>query len=321
MFYQANLYKGERENLNQLQQKFVARFWKNRYLFLLLFPIVIWYILFRYVPIAGSVIAFKDYRYAKGIWGSAWVGLKYFRMLFESPDFYRVVRNTLIISFYKLMFGFPAPIILALMLNEARSNAFKRTIQTITYIPYFISWVVYGGLIATILSPTYGMINTVFKAMGLKPVFFMASLTLFRPLLVVTAMMKESGWGAIIYLAAVAGIDPRLYEASIVDGANKWRQIWHITLPGITSTIVILLIIRIGYLLNVGFEQIFVMYNAAVYEVSDVIETYTYRVGILQGRFSFTTALGLFKSVIGFVLVIAANQVSKKLSAGERGIW
>lgn len=321
MFYQANLHKGERENLKQLQQKIVARFWKNRYLFLLLFPIVIWYILFRYVPIAGSVIAFKDYRYAKGIWGSAWVGLKYFRMLFQSPDFYRVIRNTLIISFYKLMFGFPAPIILALMLNEARSNAFKRTIQTVTYIPYFISWVVYGGLIATILSPTYGMINTVFKAMGLKPVFFMASLTLFRPLLVVTAIMKESGWGAIIYLAAIAGIDPRLYEAAIVDGANKWRQIWHITLPGIASTIVILLIIRIGYLLNVGFEQIFVMYNAAVYEVSDVIETYTYRVGILQGRFSFTTALGLFKSVIGFVLVIAANQVSKKLSAGERGIW
>ena len=306
--------------LKQLQRIF-AQFWKNRYLFLLLSPIVLWYIIFRYVPIGGSVIAFKDYKYAKGILGSAWVGLKYFRMLFESPDFFRVFRNTLIISFYKLLFGFPAPIVLALMLNEAKSIPYRRVIQTVTYIPYFISWVVYGGLIATILSPTYGMINTVMKSLGMKPVFFMASLTLFRPLLVVTAMMKESGWAAIIYLAAIAGIDPQLYEAAIVDGANRWRQIWHITLPGITSTIVILLIIRIGYLLNVGFEQIFVMYNPAVYEVSDVIETFTYRVGILQGRFSFTTALGLFKSVLGFSLVIAANQVARMLSGGERGIW
>ncbi len=304
-----------------LRERFVKKFWRNRYLFLLLCPIILWYIVFRYIPIGGSVIAFKDYRFSKGIWGSAWVGLKYFRALFASPDFLRVFRNTLIISLYKLAFGFPAPIVLALMLNEMGSVTYKRAIQTITYVPHFISWVVYGGLIATLLSPTYGMVNAILKGLGFEAIYFLADARLFRPLLVVSAMLKESGWGAIIYLAAIAGIDPQLHEAAIVDGANKMKRIWHITLPGIASTVVILFIIRIGAILNVGFEQIFVLYNPMVYEVGDVIETYTYRVGILQGRFSFTTALGLFKSVLGFVLVIVANYVAKKTSDGERGIW
>ncbi|MGQ9630638.1 MAG: ABC transporter permease [bacterium] len=307
--------------LKNFYYRFAAQFWRNRYLFLLLTPIVVWYIVFRYVPIAGSVIAFKDYKYSRGIWGSAWVGLKHFRMLFQSPEFFRIFRNTVLISIYKLVFAFPAPIALALMLNEVKVATYKRAVQTVTYIPYFISWVVYGGLVATILSPTYGMVNTVMRSLGLKPIFFMADPRLFRSLLVVTSILKESGWGAIIYLAAIAGIDPQLYEAAIVDGANKWQQMWHITLPGISSTVVVLLIIRIGYLLDVGFEQIFVMYNPTVYEVADVIETYTYRVGILQGRFAFTTALGLFKSVLGFCLVIIANQIARKISGGERGIW
>jgi len=193
--------------------------------------------------------------------------------------------------------------------------------QTITYIPYFVSWVVYGGLIATLLSPTYGMVNNVLKMIGMKPIFFLATPEFFRPLLVITAIMKESGYGAIIYLAAISGIDPQLHEAAIVDGAGRLSRIWHIILPSISTTIVILLIIRIGYILNVGFEQIFVLYNPMVYEVGDVVETFTYRVGILQGRYAFTTALGLFKSVFGFVLVIIANYIAKKTSDGEQGIW
>ncbi len=302
-------------------QNLKKQFWKSRYLFLLLCPILIWYVVFRYVPITGSVIAFKDYRFSKGIWGSTWVGLKYFKALFAAPEFLRVFRNTVLISVYKIIFGFPAPIMLALMLNEMTSMAYKKVVQTATYIPYFISWVVYGGLIAMLLSPTYGMINAVLKSLGIEPIFFLATPSLFRPLLVVTSILKESGYGAIIYLAAISAIDQQLYEAATIDGAGKAGKIWHITLPGIASTVVVLFILRIGQILNVGFDQIFVLYNPTVYGVGDVIETFTYRVGILQGRFSFTTALGLFKSVFGFVLVVAANYLAKKTSGGERGIW
>jgi len=296
-------------------------FWRNRYLFLLLLPMMVWYVMFRYVPIGGSILAFKDYKFSKGIMRSDWAGLKHFQKLFESPEFSRIFRNTILISLYKIIFQFPAPVILALMLNEVRIAIFRRTVQTITYIPFFISWVVYGGLIAFLLSPTFGPVNIALEFFGFKRIFFLATPGLFRSLLVITAILRETGYGAIIYLAALSTIDPQLYEAAVMDGANKWRQLWHVTLPGMSSTIIVLLIIRIGYIFDVGFEQVFVLYNPTVYEVGDVIETYTYRVGILQSRFAFTTALGLFRSVIGFALVIGSNYLARRISGGEKGIW
>jgi len=288
-------------------------------LYLIMLPGILYFLVYKYLPMWGIVIAFQDYSVFAGIRGSEWVGLQHFRDMFADDDFYTIFRNTLLISIYKLVWGFPGPIILAIMLNEIRHMLYKRSIQTLVYLPHFLSWIIVGGILVNVLSPSSGIVNKVLALFGVEPIFFLTSEDWFRTVIVASDIWKEVGWGAIIYLAAIAGIDPQLYEAAIMDGAGKWKQIIHITLPSMMGVIVILLLLRLGHVLDVGFEQIFVLYNSLVYDVGDVIETYVYREGIQQAKYSFTTAVGLFKAVIGLILVALANRGAKKL--GQEGIW
>ncbi|MGO4549205.1 ABC transporter permease [Paenibacillus sp. 2TAB23] len=286
----------------------------------MLLPIILFYILFKYAPMAGEIIAFKNYRFADGIWGSDWVGFRHFHMLFQSVDFWRVLRNTLLLNVYSLVFGFPVPILLALLLNEVRKEWYKRTVQNLLYLPHFISWVVLGGIVIAVLSPSTGIANLILKqAFGIEPVYFMADSAWWPVVYTMSGIWREAGWGTILYLAAMASIDPQLYEAAKIDGASKWRQIWHITLPGIRSTIAILLILRMGHMMDVGLEQTLVLQNQSVLDVADVISTYVYRVGLQNMNYSYTTALGLFQSLIGFFLVVSVNQLIRRF--GERGLW
>lgn len=292
---------------------------KSKYLFFMLIPVILWYGVFHYGPLYGILLAFKDFSPRLGIIGSPWVGLDHFKFLFfQSPDFMRIFRNTLLISFYNIIFGFPAPIILALLLNELRFKMFKRIAQSISYIPHFFSWVVLSGIIIVMLSPSEGPINFLMKMVGLEPIYFLADTNYFRATLVATNIWKEIGWGTIIYLAALSGIDPTLYEAAVIDGANRRKQIWYITIPSLLPVITIMFILSLGGILNAGFDQIFNLYNPAVYEVADVIDTYVYRAGILGAQFGLTTAVGLFKNVIGIMLVLSTNYVVKKL--GQEGV-
>jgi putative aldouronate transport system permease protein len=288
-------------------------------LYLMVLPAVILIFLFKYMPMYGVIIAFKDYNVMEGVWHSDWVGFQYFRELFMFDEFPRVVRNTVMISLMKLLIGFPIPIVLALLLNELKFVKFKRMVQTITYLPHFISWVIIGGLAIDMLSPSSGIINRIIELLGFQPIFFMSNERIFRWILVGSDVWKEAGWGAIIYLAALLGINDELYQAATVDGANRFRQIWHISLPGLKSTIIIILLLRIGYILDAGFEQVLVMYNPTVYDVADIIDTYVFRVGLGSMQFGLTTAAGLFKSVIGCVLLITANAFARKM--GEEGIF
>jgi putative aldouronate transport system permease protein len=267
----------------------------------------------------GLVIAFKDFRLAKGIFGSSWIGFQQFRKLFSNPSFFSILRNTLLLNVYSLVFGFPAPIILALLINEVRSTLFKRINQSILYLPHFISWVVLAGIFIQMLSPSTGVINLVLTAVGMKPVYFMADTFWWPVVFIISGIWAGAGWGSIIYLAAISGIDPQLYEAARIDGANKLAQIWHITLPGIKNTIALLLILRMGSMMDVGFEHIFNLQNPAVYEVADVISTYVYRVGIQGAQYSYTTAIGLFQSAVSLVLVVCANKITRAL--GENSLW
>jgi len=292
---------------------------KNRYLFLMLFPILVWYGIFHYGPMYGVQLAFKDFSPIKGIWGSAWVGMEHFKFLFyQSPDFARIFRNTLLISLYNIVFGFPAPIVLALMLNELRHKMFKRFAQSITYIPHFFSWVVLSGIIIVMLSPSEGPVNYILSLMGIEPIYFLADTGYFRSTLVATGIWKEIGWGTIIYLAALTGVDPALYEAADIDGAGRWKKMRHITLPSILPVVSIMFILSLGNILNSGFDQIFNLYSPAVYEVADVIDTYVYRAGVLQSQFGLTTAVGLFKNVIGIMLVLGTNYAMKRM--GQEGV-
>jgi len=292
---------------------------KYKYLYLMLLPGLIWYFIYKYLPLYGLTIAFKDYNFSKGIIGSPWVGLKHFKFLFTFPDFCNILRNTVILSIYNIIFGFPAPIIIAMLLNELRSVVYKRTIQTVIYFPHFLSWVILGGIIIQLLGPNEGLINQIIKYFGYDPVNFMTKSQYFRGIIVSTNILKEAGWGAIIYLAALSGIDTEQYEAAIIDGANRWQKLIYITLPGIMNTIIVMLILRVGYILDVSFEQIYVMYNPTVYDVGDVLSTYIYRMGIQGMKFSLTTAIGLFQSLIGFILIILTNNMSKKFS--EVSMW
>lgn len=288
-------------------------------LYVMALPALLFLLIFKYVPMYGVIIAFKDYNLIQGVMNSPWVGLQHFRELFMFDEFPQVVRNTLIISMIKLIFGFPAPIVLALLLNELILPRFKRIVQTVTYVPHFISWVVVGGIVIDLLSPNTGIVNKVIQALGFQPVFFMSDERWFRWILVFSDIWKEAGWGAIVYLAALLGINDELFQAATVDGAGRLRQIWHVSLPGIRSTIVILLLLRIGHVFDAGFEQVLVMYNPTVYQVADIIDTYVFRVGLGQMQFGLTTAAGLFKSAIGCVLLVAANWIARKM--GEDGIF
>ncbi len=286
----------------------------NKALYVMLIPGLLFFFVFKYVPLLGSIIAFKEYNVFEGFRNSPWVGFKYFEQLFTYPNFTRILRNTVIISFYQIVFAFPAPIILALLLNELRSMAFKRWVQTIVYLPHFLSWTIVYGLVFMMLSLRTGMVNQFVTATGTDAINFLQEPGMIRAIIVSSGVWKEMGWSAIIFLAALAGISPSLYEAAKIDGANRWHQFVHISLPGLTPAIVILLLLNIGHILDNGFENVFVFLNPVTYPVADVIDTFTYRAGIQQGQYSFTTAIGLFKSIVGLLLLMLANRASKAVT-------
>lgn len=292
--------------------RWLYRAWKYRELYLLFLPAAIFLVIFSYVPYTGLVMAFQDFSPRRGLLGSPWVGLEHFQYLFGRAGFFQILLNTVLISLYKLIFGLPLPIIFALLLNEIRLIAFRRMAQTLTSFPHFLSWVVYGGLMVIFLAPGGALPNTL-MAFGLEDPRLLSTPATFRGVLVVTEILKNFGWSAIIYLAAITAIDPTLYEAAMVDGANRWRQMWHITLPAIRGVIVILFILQLGRILDAGFEQVFVMYNPSVYSVAEIIDTYVYRIGLVSGRFSLGTAVGVFKGIIGLLLILTSNQVLKRL--------
>lgn len=297
----------------------VRRLKRDKWMYILLLPGLLYFLIFKYVPMWGALIAFKNYQPFTGFWNSEWVGFEHFRNFFQNPDFYKLLRNTLLLSLYNLLFFFPAPIILALMLNEIRVAFYKRTIQTLIYVPHFISMVIVASITYVLLTTQGGVVNQFIESRGGTPIDFLSDPDWFRPLIILQTIWKECGWGTIIFLAALAGVDVEQYEAAIVDGANRWRQMWHITLPSIRSTIIILLILRMGDVLENGFEQIYLMTNALNREVADVFDTYVYFMGITQGSFSYSTAVGLFKSLVGVVLVFGSNWLAKKF--GQSGIY
>lgn len=288
-----------------------GRCWR---LYLLLLPALLYIVLFQWLPMYGVQIAFRDYAPSLGISGSPWVGLKHFQYFVSSVQFPMLVRNTLLISVYSILFGFPLPILLALMLNECGSLWFKKTVQNLTYAPYFISNVVLVGMIFAFLSPTSGIVNTLVTALGGSPVDFMGKSDYFRTIYVASGLWSGTGWSSIIYLAALSGIDPTLHEAAQIDGATRLQRIWHINLPGIAVTAVMLFILNCGSILSVGFEKVFLMQNALNQDVSEVISTYVYKTGLLGTRFSYSAAIDLFNSVIGFLMLLGVNTVSKKIS-------
>jgi putative aldouronate transport system permease protein len=305
-----------RSSKAQLAMRYIN---KKKYLYILLIPAVVYFLIFNYVPMYGIIIAFKDFNFSKGIIHSPWIGFENFKYMFGLSDFYTVFWNSLYLSFLRLVFGFPFPILLALLLNEMRNRTYQRITQTIIYLPHFISWVVIGGILVNFLSPSWGVVNIFLKQFGFEPIFFLADTDYFRPLVLLSSMWKESGWESILYLAAMAGINTELYEAASIDGANRFQRIRFVTLPGIKSTIIILLILRLGHIMGNGFEQIFVLQNPLNLGVSEVFETYVYRVGLIGGRFSFGTTVGLFTSVIGLIFLLASNQIAKWMK--EDGIW
>ena len=291
---------------------------RYKYVYIMLIPSVVWYILFCYRPLLGNVIAFKDYKASKGIWGSPWVGIKHFTAFFSSFYFWRLLRNTLLISLYGIIFSFPAPILLALLMNEMHSRWYKSTVQTITYMPYFISMIVICGMLMDFLKMD-GVITTILAVLGMPNENYLMKPEAFRTIYVASDIWQNCGWNSIIYMAALSSIDQELYEAAAIDGANRFKQTLHVTLPGLLPTIMILLIIRIGAVLNVGYEKIILLYNSANADTSDVISSFVYRRGILEANFSYTTAVDLFNSVISFGLVMGANALSRRKTA--YGLW
>nr|WP_152669184.1 ABC transporter permease subunit [Paenibacillus sp. DMB20] len=284
----------------------------------MLIPVLLYFTVFHYFPMYGASIAFKDFTPRLGITGSPWAGLEHFESFFNGIHFWRVVKNTLLISFYELLFGFPAPIILALLLNEVRKTVFKRTVQTITYMPHFISLVVVCGIIKE-FTMSDGLINDILAFFGRERASLLLEPEYFRTIFVSSSIWQNIGWGTIIYLAALAGIDQEQYEAAKIDGANRWRQMLSVTLPGIMPTITILFILEIGRLMNVGSEKIILLYNPSTYDTADVISSYVYRVGLQEFNYSFSSAVGLFNSAINFTLVIGSNWLSRRMN--KTSLW
>ncbi|MFE5324245.1 ABC transporter permease [Paenibacillus sp. NPDC056579] len=281
-------------------------------------PVIAFYVIFKYAPMAGVIVAFKSYNFADGIFGSPWVGLKHFRLLFSNPNSLLIIRNTLILSLLNIIVGFPFPIMLAIMLNEVRKLWFKKTVQTLIFLPHFLSWVIVGGIVVTIFSQESGVINHWIRQWTGNTFPFLYNETSWLVIFVGSGIWKEAGFSAIVYLAALSSIDTSLYEAASIDGAGKWKQLWHVTLPGIAPTIVLMLILSMGKVMEVGFDQVYTLQNSVVSGVAEVISTYIYTIGLQKGQFSLTSAMGLFESVVGFILVVSANAVARKFN---RGIW
>ena len=298
-------------------------FWKSlrrdRQLVFMLIPVVIFFAVFSYYPLYGILIAFKDYSISRGILGSPWAGLRYFRQFFSSPYFGRLLRNTVLISVYSLLWGFPIPILFALLLNEFKDGKFKRVIQTVSYLPHFISLVVICGILIDIFSPQGGVVNSLLYSLTGKRINFFGEPEWFRTMYVGSGVWQEFGWNSIIYLAAITGINPDLFEAARIDGAGRLRQIWHVTLPGIKPTILTLLILNLGNIMSVGYEKIILLYSPTTYETADVISTYVYRTGLLSQQYSYAGAVGLFNSAINIAILVLCNFAGKKLFGV--GIW
>ena len=296
---------------------------RDRFLYALAAIPLLYFIIFRYLPMVGVIIAFQDYDPFLGITDifrlDRWVGFKHFRNFFDSIFFWNVMRNTVVISLYKLVFGFPVPIILALLINEVRISLFQRTVQTISYLPHFFSMVVAAGIVRAMLTPQGGLLNQLVVALGGEPKAYLTDPDLFRSIIVTMDIWQHAGWNSIIFLAAMATINPEMYEAAAMDGANRFQRMWHVTLPSISFAIVIILIFRIGGMLDAGFEQILLLYSPSVYSVSDIIDTYVYRAGLIGRQYSFGAAVGLFKSVLALALMYMANKISQKL--GQEGLW
>jgi len=288
-------------------------------LYLMLLPTIVWLLVFLYKPMYGLQIAFKDYSIFRGVAASPWVGLEHFQTLFGNDQFIRALRNTVYISLLSLLFGFPMPIILGLMFNEILHQLFKKTAQTIVYLPHFISSVIIAGIVITAFSPSAGIVNTILGWFGLDSIYFLTKPEWFRPIFVGTTIWQEAGFQSIVYLAAIAGISPTLYESAVVDGASRWQMMWKITLPSIMPTIIIMLIIRIGNMLEVSFEMIILLYQPATYETADVVNTFIYRQGLQGGQYDLAAAAGLFNAVVAFVLVMSANTISKRYS--RTSLW
>ncbi|WP_336787894.1 ABC transporter permease [Paenibacillus sp. MMO-177] len=300
------------------KNRIVQNFKRDYLLYALLLLPMAYIAIFRYAPIYGVLMAFQDYNIFQGISGSEWVGLDVFQFIFQQDSFYRALTNTLILNLLDLAAGFPAPIILAVLLNELRFTRFKKLMQTVLYLPHFLSWVIIGGMVYLMFS-SGGMANTILSGLGLGKIEFLSDKTNWLIMYVAVGIWQSAGWGTILYLAAIIGINKDLYEAADMDGCSRLRKIWHITLPGIKPTIIILLILQIGRMVSIGFDRPFVMGNSLVSDYSDVISTYVYRIGIGSGDFSQATAVGLFQSVVGLIFLVSANYISKKI--GEQGIW
>ena len=289
---------------------------RNRQMYFMLIPGLIFFLVYRYVPMYGLIIAFKKFSVGRGIWGSRWIGLENFEDFFLSPVYGMMLRNTLVISLYKLVLCFPAPILLALMLNEVRRVHFRKTVQTVVCLPYFISWVVLGSIALVFFAPKTGVLSAMWQLLFGRPLDVMMNPHKFRGFLVFTEMWKETGWSAIIYTAALTSINYELYEAAHIDGANKWHELRYITMPSIMPTIMTMLILRLGHVLNAGFEQVLILQNSLVYEVSEIIDTYVYKVAFQQGNYGLSAAAGLFKSAIGLALVLVTNKIANRFEQG-----
>ncbi|TXK84254.1 sugar ABC transporter permease [Paenibacillus sp. N3.4] len=309
---------GLKKNQGQTSKKpgLFSYYTRFKVLYLLSIPGIVYFLIFKYIPLTGSVMAFQDYSIFTGIWKSEWIGLANFRRMVEYADFWRIFKNTMAIGFYTLFFAFPIPILLALMMNELRNQVFKRFVQTAVYLPHFLSWVVVGGIVIEILNPTSGVVNYIVTLFGHEPIYFMGEDSYVRTIIVSSSVWRDAGWSTIIYLAAMSGINPDLYEAAQIDGASRWRQTFSITIPSILPTITILFLLQIGNFLDLGFERVFVFLNPLNNAHGDILDTYIYRVGLIQREYSYTTAIGLFKSVIGLILIVTANLFSKK-TTGE----
>lgn len=312
-----------RQPKNDVQHSVFGSIWKkirrDRQLLILFIPCIVFYILFRYGPMYGMIIAFKDYSVYDGIMKSDWVGLKHFQRFFESPDFWLLFKNTFLLGICTLLWVFPFPIIFAVLLNEARGDKFKKTVQTFSYLPAFLSVVIVCSMIIDFLSPTNGLINTALKALGFKSIYFMAAPEWFRTVFVSSEIWQNMGYEAIIYLAAIAGIDPSLYEAAKVDGAKRWHMMRYITIPSIMPTILIMFIIKSGSVFRIGYEKVLLLYNPMTYDVADVFSTYVYRKGLLETNYSYAAAVGLFEGIIALVMLLISNTISKK--SGGKGLW
>lgn len=293
--------------------------WKNLDLYIMLLPAIVFYIVFHYAPMYGVQIAFKDFAASKGIWGSPWVGLKHFFRFFNSYYFERLLYNTVSISLLQLIFSFPIPIILALMINELKDGPFKKVVQNVTYAPHFLSIVVVVGMATNFLDPETGIINYFISFLGGTPIDFLSEPAWFKPIYIISGIWQNAGWNSIIYLSALAGIDPQLHEAAKIDGAGRIARILHINIPGILPTIVILLILNVGQIMNIGFEKVFLLQNDLNISASDIISTFSYSVGIQGGQYSFASAIGLFNSIVNFILLLSVNKISRKLT--ETSLW